>query len=61
MREALHRPRRGWLKNGNPPGDFTTAARCGAKNRRWKALPSPAMRKRSLPTARGPYYRPENG
>jgi hypothetical protein len=27
-------PRRGWLKNGNPPGDFLKALRCGARTRR---------------------------
>jgi hypothetical protein len=26
--------RRGWLKNDNPPGDFTKAPRCGAKARK---------------------------
>jgi hypothetical protein len=26
--------RRGWLKHGNPPGDFSKAPQCGAKNRR---------------------------
>jgi hypothetical protein len=36
--------RRGWLKNGNPPGDFTRARRCGAKTRRATACQSPAMR-----------------
>jgi hypothetical protein len=25
--------RHGWLKNGNSPGDFTKAVRCGAKTR----------------------------
>jgi hypothetical protein len=33
----------GWLKNGNPPGDFTKAARCGARTRRGGACQSPAM------------------
>jgi hypothetical protein len=27
--------RRGWLRNGNPPGDFSTAPRCGAKHGRY--------------------------
>jgi hypothetical protein len=35
--------RRGWLKNGNPPGDLTTVARCGAKTRRGTACQCPAM------------------
>jgi hypothetical protein len=36
--------RRGWLKNGNPPGDVSTASRCGAKTRRATACQGPAMR-----------------
>jgi hypothetical protein len=35
--------KRGWLKNGNPPGDPSKAARCGAKTRRGTACRSPAM------------------
>jgi hypothetical protein len=35
--------RRGWLKNGNPPGDLSKAARCGAKTRRGTACQGPAM------------------
>jgi hypothetical protein len=38
-----HGKRRGWLKNGNPPGDFTKAPRCGAKTRRGTACQAPAM------------------
>jgi hypothetical protein len=34
---------RGWLKNGNPGGDLTKAARCGAKNRRGFPCQCPAM------------------
>jgi hypothetical protein len=34
---------RGWLRNGNPPGDFTTAPRCGAKTRRGTLCQCPAM------------------
>ena len=34
---------RGCLKNGNLGGDFTKAARCGAKNRRGTACQCPAM------------------
>jgi len=33
----------GWLKNGNRPGDFTKATRCGAKNRRGIPCRCPAM------------------
>jgi hypothetical protein len=36
--------RRGWLKNDNPPGDFTKARRCGAKTRRATLCQSPAMK-----------------
>jgi hypothetical protein len=35
--------RRGWLKSGNPPGDFSKAARCGAKTRRGTPCQCPAM------------------
>ena len=38
--------RHGWLKNGNPPGDLSTANRCGAKTRRGTACQCPAMRNR---------------
>ena len=37
-------PRRGWLKNGNPPGDPNSAPRCGSKTRRGTACQAPAMR-----------------
>jgi hypothetical protein len=36
-------PRRGWLKNGNPPGDPWNAPRCDAKTRRGTKCQSPAM------------------
>jgi hypothetical protein len=35
--------RRGWLKNGNTPGDFHNCARCGAKTRKGDPCRSPAM------------------
>ena len=38
-----HEQRRGWLKNNNPPGDFSKAARCRAKNRRGMPCQCPAM------------------
>ncbi len=38
--------RRGWLKNGNPPGDWRKAPRCGAKTRRGTTCQCPAMRNR---------------
>src|ERR1039458_9849151 len=31
--QTPHGTRRGWLKNGNPPGDLSKALRCGAKTR----------------------------
>jgi hypothetical protein len=34
---------RGWLKNDNPPGDFTKAPRCGARTRRGTSCACPAM------------------
>lgn len=36
--------RRGWLKNGNSPGDFSKAPRCGAKTRRRTPCQCPAMK-----------------
>ena len=38
-----HEKRRGWLRNGNPPGDFTKSARCGAQTRRGTSCQCPAM------------------
>ena len=38
-----HGRRRGWLKNGNPPGDLSQVRRCGAKNRRGTPCQRPAM------------------
>ena len=35
--------RRGWLRNGNQPGDFSKAPRCGAKTRKGEPCKSPAM------------------
>jgi hypothetical protein len=35
--------RRGWLRNGNPPGDFSKAPRCGGRTRRGTACQCPAM------------------
>ena len=46
IRDEPHEPRRGWLKNGNPPGDPSNAARCGAKTRRGTVCRAPAMRNR---------------
>jgi hypothetical protein len=37
------RDRRGWLKNGNQPGDPQVAPRCGAKTRRGNGCQAPAM------------------
>lgn len=35
--------RHGWLKNGNIPGNFSTAPRCGAKTRRGTPCQCPAV------------------
>jgi hypothetical protein len=35
--------RRGWLRSGNVPGDFSHAPRCGAKTRRGTVCQCPAM------------------
>jgi len=44
MLDEARTQRRGWLKNGNPPGDFMKAPRCGAKNRHGLRRQCPAMR-----------------
>src|ERR1700675_5100780 len=41
--EIPHEKRRGKLRNANPSGDFSKAARCGAKNRRGTPCQCPAM------------------
>jgi len=41
--EQTATPRKGWLRNGNPPGDPNKAPRCGAKTRRGTPCQSPAM------------------
>jgi hypothetical protein len=43
MSEQPEAKRRGWLRNGNPPGDYSKAPRCGAKTRRGTACQGPAM------------------
>lgn len=35
--------KRGWLKNGNPPGDPSKAPRCGARTRAGNPCMCPAM------------------
>ena len=42
--EGRHVPRRGWLQNGNPPGDLQAAARCGTKTRSGTSCQAPSMR-----------------
>jgi hypothetical protein len=37
-------PARGWLRNGNPSGDFHNCVRCGAKTRAGRPCRSPAMK-----------------
>ncbi len=39
-----HEQRRGWLRHGNPPGDFSRAPRCEARTRRGTPCQCPAMR-----------------
>ena len=41
--ETPHEARRGWLTNGNAPGDLSKAARCGANTRRRTPCRCPAM------------------
>ena len=41
--QGPHDKRRGWLKYGNPPGDFSLSLRCVAKNRRGTPCQCPAM------------------
>jgi hypothetical protein len=36
----------GWLKHGNPPGDPSTAPRCGARTRQNQPCRAPAVRGR---------------
>ena len=43
IEETPHEKRPGTLRNGNPSGDFSKAARCGAKNRRGGPCKCPAM------------------
>src|SRR5215472_16784083 len=43
MRSTPHEKRRGWLKSGNPLGDFMKAPRCLAKTRRGTLCQCPAM------------------
>ena len=46
MADEVHEQRRGWLKHGNPPGDWMAAPRCGALTRRKTPCQCPAMRGR---------------
>lgn len=39
-----HDKRRGTLRNANPPGDFSAAARCGARTRGGTSCQCPAMK-----------------
>jgi hypothetical protein len=43
MTPHAHAKRRGWLKNGNAPGDLTKARRCGARTRSGRPCKGPAM------------------
>ena len=44
--QTPHEKRRGWLRHGNPPGDFSKARRCGTRTRRGTLCQCPAMRNR---------------
>ena len=44
MPDEPHGQRRGWLKNGNRPGNFLAAPRCGAQTRRRMICRAPAMK-----------------
>ena len=43
MQVEAHAQPRGWLKNGNPPGELSKAAKCGAKTRKGTLCEGPAM------------------
>ena len=42
--EKPHAKRTGWLKNNNPPGNFSEARRCRAKTRSGSPCKAPAMK-----------------
>ncbi len=44
LEDEPHAKRRGWLKNGNIPGDFLLASKCGARTRSSHSCLSPAMK-----------------
>ena len=44
MKDVKEIKRSGWLKYGNPTGDFSKAPRCGAKTRQGKHCMAPAMK-----------------
>jgi len=44
LSDEPHTQQWGWLKNGNPPGDYLTAPRCGARTRRQTPCRGPAMK-----------------
>ena len=44
MADEARTARRGWLKNGNPPGDLSKAKKCAAKTRKNTPCQGPAMR-----------------
>src|SRR5436190_15109331 len=43
-KQRPHERRSGWLRNGNPPGDFSAVPKCGAKTRRETPCRCPAMK-----------------
>ena len=47
VEDRPHVKRSGRLKNGNPPGDFFSAPRCGARTKLGTSCRAPAMRNRN--------------
>jgi hypothetical protein len=50
--------RRSWLRYGTPPGDFSTAPRCGAHTKVGDLLPGAGDGERAMPDARREECRP---
>ena len=44
--------RRGWLKNGNPPGDFLEGAKVWSQDAAWHSVPVSSDAKRPLSAPR---------
>jgi hypothetical protein len=61
MGNEPHVPRRGWLKNGNPPGDVSEGAPVWGKNTPADTVPRTRHEERPLPVARRAEHGAENG